>query len=113
MVDVNLIKEAKDNTVVIEITSPVVNGAWQSATGPGSFHETLAQEYPHLMFVYCHDGKWQIQYLPSNDSMIEIAELISRIAQEETLYYLGKVQYLSNHPIPNLNAPENQSASEQ
>lgn len=112
MVNVELVKETTDNGVIIELISPVVNGAWQPAGGSGEFHEELAKQYPHLTFMYCLDGKWTIRYIPSNDSMIEIAELISRICREEIMYYLGKIQYLSNHPIPNLtaDAPSSENA---
>ena len=106
MVDIKLVRESKDSSVVLELTSPVVNGAWQFGEGPGAFHAALEPDYPNLTFVYCMDGLWQIHLVPNDDSMIEMAELISRVAQEETLYILGKLQYLANAPIPDLSAQQ-------
>lgn len=112
MVFLNLLRENRDGSVAIEIESPVVNGAWQVNGDTAAFHDALAQEYPHLTLAYCYRGRWEIHYTPDDNSMIEMAELISRISQEETLYHLNKLQYISNHPIPDLtdSVSENEQA---
>ena len=104
MVVLNLLRENRDGGVAVEIKSPVINGAWQVTGDTAAFHEALAQEYPHLNIAYCYRGRWEIHYTPDDDSMLEMAGLVSRIVQEETLYHLNKLQYISNHPIPNLGA---------
>jgi hypothetical protein len=111
MVILKLLRETRDGSVVVEIESPVISGAWQVNGDTAAFHDELVREYPHLNFAYCYRGRWEIQYAPSDDSMIEMAELVARISQEEIAYHLNVLQYISNHPIPNLAAPG--SGSEQ
>ena len=108
MVSVELIRETRDGVVVIEIASPVVHGAWQTGGGSEAFHDELQKEYPNLTFSYCYLGKWEVQYRPDDNSMAEIASLVSRISHEETMFVLGKLQYISNHLIPPLQGSENQ-----
>jgi hypothetical protein len=108
MVTVDLVKEIPNRGIVVKITSPVINGAWQFNAGPGAFHEELQNQYPHLSIQYCYDREWHIHYVPTDESMTEISNLVARVAQEEAVFLLQKIQYLSDHLIPDLQNPEPQ-----